>query len=164
VRDGEFLFAVRGRSGLASPRAARRAIRVVLFTFGELLPDGWVDHLAVDLPVGVGRQLRLGNRRGYPGEMRCDGLLHRIRRRASLSPAQAERLARAVVTTLAEACDPALVRRVGASLPDDIRTRLWAVRPDPVGRRESLFRPLGTGGRSGAAGDDDLIDVEFTAR
>jgi uncharacterized protein (DUF2267 family) len=120
VRAEAFVAAVQLGAGLATAEEARRVARAVLLSLGEHLPDGWAQHLAAELPSELADPLRYGSRRPSFGRGDRTGFLATVGQRAAVAPARAAELARVVFTVVAEAGDPALVRRVRDTLTDDL--------------------------------------------
>jgi uncharacterized protein (DUF2267 family) len=113
-----FIAEVRDRTGLATAEEARRAVRGVLHALATRLPDGWVHHLAAELPPTLAEPL-WSFQQLYDQEVHVDFLAD-VAARAAVPPALAERLARAVFAVVASVGDPALLRRVYAPLTSDI--------------------------------------------
>jgi uncharacterized protein (DUF2267 family) len=113
-----FIAEVREKTGLTDPEQIRRAIRGVLHALANRLPDGWVHHLAAELPPTLAEPL-WSFQHLYDQEVHLDFLAD-VAARAAVPPAAAERLARAVFATVASACDPALLRRIYQPLTSDI--------------------------------------------
>ncbi|MDG6104346.1 DUF2267 domain-containing protein [Dactylosporangium aurantiacum] len=113
-----FITEVREKTGLATAEETRRALRGVLHALANRLPDGWVHHLAAELPPTLAEPL-WSYQHLYDQEVHLDFLAD-VAARAAVPPALAERLARAVFAAVASACDPALLRRVYAPLTSDI--------------------------------------------
>lgn len=113
MRAQAFVAAVQLGAGLATVEETHRAVRAVLRTLGEHLPDGWAQHLAAELPSEVADPLRLGSRRPSAGRGDRTRFLAAVGQRATVTPARAAEITRVVVGVVANASDPALVRRVG---------------------------------------------------
>ncbi|WP_433614992.1 DUF2267 domain-containing protein [Dactylosporangium sp. CA-139114] len=113
-----FIAEVRDKTGITDPERARRALRGVLHALATRLPDGWVHHLAAELPPTLAEPL-WSFQHLYDQEVHLDFLAD-VSARAAVPPEEAERLARAVFATVASACDPALLRRVYQPLTSDV--------------------------------------------
>ncbi|WP_433085450.1 DUF2267 domain-containing protein [Dactylosporangium sp. CA-052675] len=113
-----FIAEVRDKTGITDPERARRALRGVLHALATRLPDGWVHHLAAELPPTLAEPL-WSFQHLYDQEVHLDFLAD-VSARAAVAPEEAERLARAVFATVASACDPALLRRVYQPLTSDV--------------------------------------------
>ncbi|GGM07395.1 DUF2267 domain-containing protein [Dactylosporangium sucinum] len=113
-----FIAEVREKAGLADDREARQAVRGVLHALANRLPDGWVHHLAAELPPTLAEPL-WSFQHLYDQEVHLDFLAD-VAARAEVSPDDAARVARAVFATVASACDPALLRRIYQPLTSDI--------------------------------------------
>ncbi|GAA0743282.1 DUF2267 domain-containing protein [Dactylosporangium roseum] len=115
-----FIAEVREKTGLPGAEDARRAVRGVLHALANRLPDGWVHHLAAELPPTLAEPL-WSYQHLYDQEVHLDFRAD-VAARAKVSPADAERVARAVFATVASVCDPALLRRIYQPLPSDVVT------------------------------------------
>ncbi|MGI5177669.1 DUF2267 domain-containing protein [Dactylosporangium sp. CA-152071] len=113
-----FITEVREKTGLATAEETRRAVRGVLHALATRLPDGWVHHLAAELPPTLAEPL-WSYQHLYDQEVHVDFLAD-VAARAAVPPALAEPLARAVFAVIASAGDPALLRRVYSPLTSDI--------------------------------------------
>ncbi|MET7392303.1 DUF2267 domain-containing protein [Dactylosporangium sp. NPDC005572] len=113
-----FIAEVREKAGLADDREARQAVRGVLHALANRLPDGWVHHLAAELPPTLSEPL-WSFQHLYDQEVHLDFLAD-VAARAKVPPEEAARVARAVFATVASACDPALLRRIYQPLTSDI--------------------------------------------
>jgi uncharacterized protein (DUF2267 family) len=113
-----FIAEVRDKTGITDPERARRALRGALHALANRLPDGWVHQLAAELPPTLAEPL-WSHQHLYDQEVHVD-FLSDVAARAAVSPADAERLARAVFAAVASVCDPALLRRVYQPLTSDV--------------------------------------------
>lgn len=125
MQHDEFLGHVQQRARLASRGEAARATRATLETLGERIPEGLADNLAAQLPHEIGEHLRRTEAYGGAGTgERFDrrDFIARVASRAGVDEPKAVHLARAVVETLDEATEGAIVSKVVDVLPADIRS------------------------------------------
>jgi uncharacterized protein (DUF2267 family) len=108
---------VREKTGLTGTDA-HRAVHGVLHALANRLPDGWVHHLAAELPPTLAEPL-WSYQHLYDQEVHLDFLAD-VAARSQVPLADAERLARAVFATVASMCDPSLLRRVYQPLTSDV--------------------------------------------
>jgi uncharacterized protein (DUF2267 family) len=120
MREDAFIVEVQRRGQLATTAETRHAVRAVLRCLAENMPDGWADHLAAELPPGIGAPLRHDRWKAVGGQPASGTFINRLSRRAAVPPPQAAHLAQAVFAALRLACDAALLQRVCAGFTDEI--------------------------------------------
>ncbi|HWH92692.1 MAG TPA: MMPL family transporter [Baekduia sp.] len=122
-----FLEEVAARSG-QSVADARIAVRETLCTLAERVPVREARELALRLPQGLVPEPDGASSRGEPFD--AEEFVARVARRSGVSPATAERDARAVLATVADALPQEEVDYIRAVLSDDYRS-LWSAEPEP---------------------------------
>jgi uncharacterized protein (DUF2267 family) len=116
--EDAFIAEIRDRTGIAAPEPARRALRGCLHALANRLPDGWVHHLAAELPPSLAEPL--WSFQHLDDQEIHTSFLSDVAARAAVPAALAEPLARTVFAAIATTADPALLRRVYAALPADV--------------------------------------------
>lgn len=115
---GEFVKTVQEHGALGSAEDAEKAAHAVLDIFGRHLSFKRSAELSDQLPRVFGDYLLHPDRAEAFGR---DELLKRIAEREGISRENAEKHARAVLSTVAEAASAELLEEVFSELPDDIR-------------------------------------------
>lgn len=129
MRHEEFVGQVQARAQLPGPGPAERATRAVLETVGERITEGLADNLAAQLPHEIGEHLRRTEVYGGAGTGESfdrKEFLSRVAARGGVDESKAAYLARVVLEVTEEATQGAILDKVRASLPEDIRTLVAA--------------------------------------
>ncbi|TDD87707.1 DUF2267 domain-containing protein [Actinomadura rubrisoli] len=127
MRHEEFIGQVQNRARLPGWGDAERASRATLETLGERIPEGLADNLAAQLPHEIGEHLRRTEVYGGAGSgERFDrhGFVERVAIRSGTDEPRAAFLARVVLEVVDDATRGSVTRKVGDSLPADIRALL----------------------------------------
>jgi uncharacterized protein (DUF2267 family) len=120
MRYDDFVDEVAERAGADRDRA-ESFTKAVLFTLGERLTDGEADDLAVQLPAEL--QVHLIAARPEAQRFDVPEFLRRVEERAgAVNRVDAQRGARAVMTTLRHATTAGEFEDVLAQLPDEFRS------------------------------------------
>ena len=112
----EFVGEVQNRARLGSEGEAVRAIRATLATLAERLPKDEAEHLAAQLPPGIGSYLQETN-----GSERftLNHFFERVATREPADLADAVHHARAVISVLNEAVTAGQIEQVRNTLSDE---------------------------------------------
>ena len=124
MQHDDFIGQVQARGKLASRGQAERAIRSVLETIGERIPDGLSDNLSAQLPHEIGEHLRRTDQVGKNGtgeHFDRDTFLTRVSDKSGLDRPQAVYAARVVCEVMDEATQGAVMGKVLQALPPDVR-------------------------------------------
>jgi len=113
-----FVGEVQNRAHLATQGETMRAICATLETLGERLNGRENEHLAAQLPPGIGAYLRLAKQ---PQRFDLQGFFDRVSERegVGVDPPEAAHHARTVVEVLQEAVTPGEIQHVRDQLPDE---------------------------------------------
>jgi uncharacterized protein (DUF2267 family) len=126
MQHDEFIGLVQNRARLSSRGDAERAIRAVLETLGERIPDGLADNLAAQLPHEIGEHLRRTEVYAGAGTGERFDRPDFIARVAGVREQQAANLTRAVAEVIDEATQGGLMAKLADSWPADIRELVTA--------------------------------------
>jgi uncharacterized protein (DUF2267 family) len=124
MQHDEFIGQVQARGQMPSRGAAERAIRSVLETIGERIPDGLSDNLSAQLPHEIGEHLRRTeqlDKRGSGEHFDRDAFITRIEQKSGLDRPRAVYAARVVSEVVDEATQGAVMAKVREALPPDVR-------------------------------------------
>jgi uncharacterized protein (DUF2267 family) len=120
---------VRELGRLPDRRSAEQATRAVLQVLAERLPGGLADHLAAQLPPGLGAAVhevtgapeRAGRPHGSGDRFGLEGFAGRVAAGTGTSRDVALRESVAVLAMLDEALTPGVMAKVANDLPSDVR-------------------------------------------
>ena len=124
MQHDEFIGQVQARGKLASRGQAERAIRSVLETIGERIPDGLSNNLSAQLPHEIGEHLRRTeepDQNGSGEHFDRDTFLTRVSEKSGLDRPEAVYAARVVCEVLDEATQGGVMGKVLQALPPDVR-------------------------------------------
>jgi uncharacterized protein (DUF2267 family) len=124
MQHDDFIGQVQARARLSSRGDAERAVRSVLETLGERIPEGLADNLGAQLPHEVGEHLRRTEvYGGYGTGERFDRgeFVARVAARSGFDEPQAMFVARAVFEVIDEATQGGIMRKVRDALPDNLQ-------------------------------------------
>jgi uncharacterized protein (DUF2267 family) len=129
MQHEDFIGQVQARGKLSGRSQAERVTRSVLETLGERIPDGLADNLAAQLPHEVGEHLRRteqadGQGTGTPLDL--DSFITQVTEKSGLDRPQATYATRVVCEVVDEATSGAVMGKVQAALPPDLRQLVTA--------------------------------------
>ena len=119
MKYDEFVDLVQDRAGLETERETLIAIEATLKTLGERLTDEEAAHLAVQLPLEVGRFLTVVDTNK---DFDLKTFYEQVSRRESIGQPESREHARAVLSVVEETVTPGELRDVLAQLPDEFMT------------------------------------------
>jgi uncharacterized protein (DUF2267 family) len=129
MQHDEFIGQVQARARLSSRGDAERAVRSVLETLGERVPEGLADNLAAQLPHEIGEHLRRTEVYGGYGtgeRFDRDEFVARVAARSGFDEPQAMFAARVVCEVVDEATQGGLMHKVSDALPDNLQAVVTA--------------------------------------